>query len=287
MSNGPKAWVQRAQTAAAQNKKVLAVEGKSDLAVYREWLEKRLGSTWANKIQLENAESRPPLLAGLQWLRATNDPAKDVIFGLADRDEWEPGDVATLKAELPTLLVNETRHSLESYFCVRDELVAILQARDAHTGNAVFTPHLQALRLLLDSARADYVPHWALGCTIQRANERIRNDQQYPVFFRDTCPLPADADIQAKLQAWAAILQPATLFTTFNALRAASLARPHAEQFRSCVEPKLFFGRIVVAGTQGLNAIQQKPVEDWLVELARWSPAMPLDLEAVLTPVLT
>jgi hypothetical protein len=292
MSNGPKAWVQRALTAAAQNKKVLAIEGKFDVAVYREWLAKRLGPTWTNQVHLEKAGEgdrggRSPLLAGLRWLQEHNDPDKDVIFGLADRDEWEPGDIAALQVELPTLLVNESRHSLESYFCDPDELDAALQTRDTATGTGTFAPHLAALRQQLENARGDYVPHWALGCTIQRANERIRTDEQYPAFFRDTCPLPADANVQAKLHAWAAMLDPAVLFASFDALRGASLARPIAEQFRSCVEPKLFFGRIVVAGAHGLNSIQQKPAEDWMIELARWSAAMPPDLEVTLNPVLT
>jgi hypothetical protein len=287
MSNPPPAWVPRAQTAAAQNKKVLAMEGKTDVAVYREWLVKELGSTWANRVHAENAEDRSRLLSGLQWLKANDDPAKDVIFGLADRDEWEAPEIASMVGELPSLLVNPSRHSLESYFCDPDELETILLARDSASGTRTFAPHLAALRRQIEGARTDHVPHWALGCAIQRANERIRSDAHYPTFFRDTCPLPSDIVIREKLSEWAAILEPHGLFAAFDRLRSSSLARPHSEQFRECIEPKLFFARFVVEQPHGLNSIQQKTRNDWLTELARWSSAMPGDLRLTLAPVLT
>jgi hypothetical protein len=279
--------VSLARTAAAQNKRVLVVEGKTDMAVYREWLDKRLGPTWTNHVHLENAEDRPRLLSGLRWLKAENDPARDSVFGLADRDEWEASDVAALVAELPTLLVNQSRHSLESYFCEPEQLEAVLIARDATTLTPTFAAHSAALRQQMEQARVDYVAHWALGCVIQRANERIRNDAQYPTFFRDTCPLPSDAVIRAKLSEWATVLEPQGLFAAFEQLRQASLVRPVADQFRACIEPKLYFGKVVVEGRHGLNSIQQRDSRDWLIELARWSPQMPADLEATLSPVLT
>jgi hypothetical protein len=73
-------------------------------------------------------------LAGLRWLNENNNPHRTVIFGLADRDEWEPADVALIVLKCPTLLVNHTRHSLESYFCDAAEIEIILLARDAATG---------------------------------------------------------------------------------------------------------------------------------------------------------
>lgn len=281
MNEAP-AWVKAAQTAASQNKKVLAVEGKNDVAVYREWLHKRLGPAWVNAVHLENARDRARLLSGLRRLNEADDPFKDSIFGLADRDEWQAADVAALKAELPTLLVNESRHSLESYFCDPDELEAALTA----SGNQNIVPVMPNLRQRLESALEQYVPHWALGCTIQRANERIREDAQYPAFFRDICPLPADEDIAAKLQQWASMLDPTPLLQSYASLRQTSFARPQTEQFRSCVEPKLLFAKVVVAGPDGLNSVAQKSAEDWRIQLARWSPAMPADLEAVLAPLL-
>lgn len=286
MSEQPPAWVARAQTAAAQNKKVLVVEGTTDEAVYREWIAKKLGATWANLVHLETAQDRPRMLSGLRWLQENDDPLKDVVFGLADRDEWEQADVAALQNNSPTLLVNQSRHSLQSYFCVPEEIESILSHRDAESGASLFGPHLQALRQQLETARTDYVPHWALSCTIQRANEKVRRDALYPIFFRNTCPLPSDEDVRVKLQEWADILAPNALFNAFDHLRTESLARPLAEQFQSCVEPKLFFGRIVVAGPHGLNSIQRKSSDDWLIELARWSPAMPADLEVILAPLL-
>lgn len=286
LNNPPPSWVSRAQTAASQNKKVLAVEGKTDLAVYREWFAKVHGTTWANQVHLEIAENRPKLLSGLRWLKDNNDPAKDNIFGLADRDEWDSTDVSALIAKSPNLFVNQSRHSLESYFCDPDELESFLIARDAASGSQTFALLLAPLKNLMEISRPIYVPHWALGCVIRRANERIREDAQYPTFFRNTCPLPSDHEIRAKLSEWATVLDPNGLFATFEALRDSSLARPIAEQFRECVEPKLFFGQVVVAGACGLNSIRQQEGNDWLIELARWSPEMPADLRSTLAPML-
>lgn len=282
----PPPWVSRAQTATSQKKKILAVEGKNDVAVYRAWIEKVLGQTWANLIQLENAENRPKLLSGLRWLNDNNDPAKDVIFGLADRDEWDSTDVSAMIAKSPNLLVNQSRHSLESYFCDPDELESILLARDAASGKQTFAGHLTELKNRMESKRHDFVRHWALGCVIQRANESIRNDAKYPTFFRDTCPLPSDHYILSKLTEWANLLEPNRLFSAFKALRDASLARPISEQFRECVEPKLFFGQVVLAGPGGLNSIRRQESSDWMIELARWSPDMPADLKTTLAPVI-
>jgi len=287
VNNQPPEWVSNARTAATQNKKVLAVEGKTDVAVYGEWLEKQLDPVWANQVHLENALDRPRLLSGLRCLQETNDPAKDIIFGLADRDEWETDDITALQARLPTLLVNQSRHSLESCFCDPDEIEATLNSQDTASGITMFGPRLPNLRQQIENARRDYVPNWAFGHVIQRANENIRTDAQYPTFFRDTFPLPPDPEVLAKLEEWAGILEPNGLFAAFDNLRTASLGRPVAEQFRSCIESKLFFGTTVIDGPHGLNSIQRKPTEDWKIELARWSIAMPADLQATLTPVLT
>lgn len=287
MSNQPREWVIKAQTAAAQNKKVLFVEGKTDVKVYTEWLKKLLGPTWANEVFLEESKDRPNLVSGLRWLRDNNDPAQAVIFGLADRDEWEADDLAALAGELPTLLVNPQRHSLESYFCDPDEIELILGERDAVTGKDEFAPRMAGLRDQMEDARKDYVPNWALAHVLQRANERIRDDERYPTYFHNTCPLPPDGDILAKLEAWAGVLEPNSLFAAFDTLRTGSLLRPVSEQFRSCIESKVFLGKVVLEGPHGLTSIQPKSKEDWMIELARWSPAMPSDLQAILAPVLT
>ena len=244
------------------------VEGKTDKAVLQEWLPKQVGAAWTNAVHLECAGNRGTLLAGLRWLRDDNDPYRAMVFGLADRDEWKPADVASLVHKFPTLLVNETRHSLESHFCDATEVEAILLARDAATGHAVHAPLIPALKSKLENALADHVPHWALTVTVQRANERVRNDAQYPTYFRDKCPLPTDADIRTKLKQWSAIVDADDLFDKFDALRADALDRSLEEQYRACVEPKLFFGMIVAPLPHGLNTIKQQEVKDWLIELA-------------------
>jgi hypothetical protein len=146
---------------------------------------------------------------------------------------------------------------------------------------------IPAIKSNLENALADHVPHWALTRVVQRANERVRNDSQYPTYFKGKCPLPTDTDIRLKLAEWSTTLDAKNLFAEFDALRSHAQGRTLEARYRSCVEPKLFFGRIVVSMPDGLNAIKQQECEDWLIELARWSPAMPADLVAVLAPVLT
>lgn len=282
-----KSWVENARNAASQNKKVLAVEGTTDKQVLMPWMEKQLGPTWANSVYVEETRGRAGLLSGLSWLQTNNDPLLASIFGLADRDEWQPHQTAALQAELPRLLVNLQRHSLESYFCDPDELQAILEARDVATSSNAFAAILPGLRQQMLAALPDYVAHWSLCHVVQQANERIRQDAHYPDFFINQCPLPDDAAIRTKLAEWSAIVDANALFAGYTHLKAASLTRPQAEQFRSCIESKLFFTAIVMDGPHGLNRIRAQSKDDWLIELARWSSAMPADLAQTLAPVLT
>ncbi len=286
MTNLPRPWVHRAETAASQKKRVLAVEGKTDKAALSAWLGTELGPTWANDVYLEVTDNRGSMLDGLRWLRDNRSPFEKAVFGLADRDEWELAEISALQTQLPQVLVNLDRHALESYFCDPDELEPILRGQDAKTGRNEYTPLLSGLRQQMTSALAEYVPHWAICRVIQRANERIRNDAEYPRFFQNRCPLPSDVDIQTKLAEWSGVLDSDVLFADFIGLRSSSFQRPLAEQFRGCVESKLFLGTTVVNGPHGLNRVKTQSKEDWLVELARWSPAMPTDLRATLAPAL-
>ena len=48
----------------------------------------------------------------------------------------------------------------------------------------------------------------------------------YPGAFHSAIPIPADADIQNRFQAWAALVTHAQLFNEFDGLRAQALAAP-------------------------------------------------------------
>jgi hypothetical protein len=284
MPNTPPAWVPLARNAVNPSKKALIVEGDDDFRVLQEWLRKEPIPSWTNKIFLTQANSRGAVLKGLKHLDDEDDAEKASIFGLVDRDEWEAADVAELRTERPTLLVNLERHSIESYFCDPSELIPILESWQK-TGEYDFAGVIAALPALCEASLVNRVPHWALCCVVERRAKMISLDAEYPHYFKGRCPLPTDNEIRAKLQEWAALFDADAIFDEYTALRDASRARPLNEQYRSCVEPKEFLTQVVMLGENGLNSVKQENAGQWMTELARYSEAMPLDLRTLLQPL--
>jgi hypothetical protein len=285
MPNTPQPWINAATNAVNPTKNALIVEGPDDHAVMQEWLRKEPILLWSDKVHLAEVGGRAALLKGLKWLHDENAEDREKIFGLADRDEWDAADVLNVKAERPTLLVNEDRHSIESYFCDPAELLPALRAWH-DSGEFDFSKVISALPARCEAQLATRVPHWALCRVIGRRARQISLDARYPHFFRDQCPLPAEATIREKLQEWATLFDPDAVYVEYEALRDASLAKSLSQQYRGCVEPASFFTQVIKAGTDGLNAVKLQDDRQWMIELARWSPEMPADLRALLQPVL-
>ncbi|HEY3966381.1 MAG TPA: hypothetical protein VGM05_17605 [Planctomycetaceae bacterium] len=262
--------------------RVLAVEGLDDLKVYERWLDKlaaELNVLPSSKVLVVETAGKTRLIGGLEWLRDhAGDPAH--VFGLVDRDEWTSKAAQLVKQALPRLLVNESRHCLESYFCDPDELDAALQSRDV----ANYGPELPNLRIAIGQARETWVPHWALWVTLQRAHAELTHDGQFPNNFHGQHPLPADAEIKRRLAAWSKTLDPKHLFTGFDQLRTSALKRNHRRQFRECIYSKDFYPQIVKPLLLKLDPAIDP--DDWPINLADWSPDVPADIRMILDPLL-
>jgi hypothetical protein len=284
MNGEPPKWVaEGALESARQGKKVLAVEGDDDFAVFQKWLPKLVSGIWSDVVELVATDGRGPLLSGLRWFKANEPSLSASVFGLADRDEWTRGEATRLQAELPGLLVNLERHAVESYFCDPAEIALALLAHDS----AKYQAAVPLLTQQADHSRLDFIAHWALCRVVTQANECIRKDHRYPNYFQSQIPVPSDSEIQRKLQAWATELDSVVLFARFSRLRHLVDARlDNSNHFRRCIEPGRFFTDVILGGTAGLNRIRQAKPRDWMIDLADWSPNVPSDLVTVLQPVL-
>ncbi len=233
----PPDWVTtQADPLLGLGKRVLAVEGIRDAQIYGFWLAKLAapGTLAEDKVVLVTTEGKSALINGLKWYRNEGGDPPDV-YGLRDRDEWDAPRIASEVASLPQLRVNVHRHCLESYFCDPDEIQASLLAHDA----ARFTPHLASLQADILAPLADWADHWSLWTTTNRLNAEMRG-ARFPHLFHHQYMLPADAEIKKRLADWAAIVEPASTFADFDALRTATRLRPATERFRSCVFARAF-----------------------------------------------
>src|SRR5207245_7356041 len=92
---------------------------------YAKWLAK-IDPWFGNRLELVATNGRNDLDAALASLGHPGD-----AYALRDRDAWDAARMATARAANPRLLVNPSRHCIESYFCDPDEVVSALLAQDA------------------------------------------------------------------------------------------------------------------------------------------------------------
>ena len=261
-------------------KRVLLVEGPNDKMVYEAWLAKLAApSPFTARIVVEAVESKRTVLATLEWFRdyGGNPPH---LFGLVDRDNWDASTLAAQTAALPQLRAAADRDSLESYFADPDELEASLRVEDP-----TYAAHLPAFRAHLAAALSIRVDHWSLFMTTERLKERM-NAALYPGAFHATIPIPPDGDIQARFQAWEALVAHPSLFTEFDALRTLARTAPPGRRFRSHVCAKRFFEEVVYPAPDGLQRFREKSDRAWRIDLAQNAPAVPADVAAILQPLL-
>jgi hypothetical protein len=265
---------------AVGGKRILLVEGPNDKAVYETWLKKLAApDMFTTRVVVEGMEGKRAVLAALEWFRDHGgNPGR--LFGLVDRDEWDAAAVAAQTAALPQLRVVPGRDCLESYFSDPDELEPSLLAE-----NPAYAAGLPDFRANLESALAARVDHWSLFTTTERVKERM-NAAAYPGAFYATIPIPADADVQARFQAWGAVVAHPGLFNEFDALRWHARSAGAGMRFRSHVCAKRFFGEVVYPAPEGLQRFRPKPDRTWRIDLAENAPALPGDIADVLRALL-
>jgi len=271
---------------ATSTKKVVIVEGPTDRAVCEKWLQKLAApSLFSGKVEVVDGGGkgegggRSVVITALEWFRDQGgNPAR--VFGLVDRDAWDQAVILHWTTNLPQLRVNPDRHTLENYFCAPDEIVpALLNINPAWASQGV------ALRAQIESRQQDYMDHWALLTTTDRLKDRMMQEG-YPGHFANAIPIPPDPDIQTRFQQWAGVMNAAAAFTEFDQLRGVARTASSNQAYRSHVWGKLFYNQIVYAAPSGLQSIQSKPGEDWMIDLAEFASQVPADIAAILQPLL-
>jgi hypothetical protein len=265
---------------AAPGKRVLLVEGPNDKVVYEAWLKKLAApGLFTAKVVVEAVEGKRAVLAALVWFRDQGGNPGNV-FGLVDRDEWDAPTVAAQTAALLQLRVADERDCLESYIVDPGELEASLQAEDP-----TFAAQFSGFRTHVETALPPRVAHWALFMTTERLKEQM-NAAFYPGAFHAAVPIPPDADIQARFEAWARLVAHPLLFNASTDLRTVALAAPAQRQFRSHVSAKKFFDDVVYPAPEGLQRFRATADTTWRLDLVENSPGVPADIAAILQPLL-
>jgi hypothetical protein len=263
-----------------QGKRVLAVEGGDDKDVYTHWLRNLVppGAIVSDRVVIVVAGDKMKVLEALKWQRAQAPPTPR-LYGLIDRDEWDAATIAAQCAACPNLLVNPDRHCLESYFTDPLEIEAALLAKDARS----YGPRIAALRDHIERHRANWVDHWSLWVTMSRVCRKL-GEGSFPGFFHDQYVLPRDAEIKSRLRVWSGALSSRAVFQAFDHERTRARSESASNQLRSCVYAKKFYPMVVVQGA--LNPLGPADGRNWMLRLAKWSPAVPSDLAALLRSVL-
>ena len=264
-------YVTNAKLALAIGKRVLLVEGPDDEAVYTKWLEK-LDSLFAARLRIIDCGGQHKITTALTLLKnAAN------VFAIQDRDQWDAAKIAQVRANHPRLLVNASRHTLESYFCDPAEVSAALLNKDP-----AYAALLPALTADVAAALSEWVDHWALWTALMRVQNRMV-EEKMPYFFNQVVPIPSDATIRIRLQNWRAILDDLAMFNDFDMLRAYGRAQTRPTQLQSCVYAPEFFRLIV---HPALRRIKPDDERTWMVNLAEWAPTPPGDLLPLLQALL-
>ncbi len=281
MSGAPDWMTPQALPTLKQGKNVLAVEGDDDKDVYKAWLQKLLarGTVLSDTIVIVDAGSKDAVLEGLGWYTGEHRQTWGNLYGLVDRDEWDLSSIVAKTRENPQLLVNPSRHCLESYFIEPSELAAALTAKDG----AFYGLRIQPLTTHLQRSRADWVAHWSLWVTTCRISRRL-SDELFPGFFNNLMPLPADSDVQARLRTWAEVVDPTMVFEAFRLERDHARGMSEADQFRSCINAKRFFPQFVAQFLSDQSG--RRPAKQWMLGLAKWMPEVPTDIASILSPLV-
>lgn len=251
-------------------KRVLFVEGPGDEQVYSRWLA-RLDPLYTAKVELVKTGGRD---LGIQAIKEL--AAEPNVYALLDRDEWDGPRTMAVTAIAPRLLVNQGRHCLENYFCAPQDIAAILN----HHDSPKYSPALPAFATALDAVRNAWIDHWAMWTTAMRLQVDMMSEG-CSKYFHKIVPLPSDADIKARIATWSAVVDKDKIFAEFDSLRKHGQSLPSEGQFRSCIWGKKFFPEIVLPA---LRTIESR--NDWLIDLASWCPAPPIDVEGYLKTVL-
>lgn len=243
-------------------KRVLFVEGPDDEQVYSRWLA-QLDPLYSAKVELVKTGGRD------QGIRAITEMATEPnVFALLDRDEWDASRTAALAAIAPRLLVNQARHCLENYFSAPADIEAIL----VHHDSATYSPALPTFKAALETIRAVWVDHWAMWTTAMRLQVDMVSEG-CSKHFHKVVPLPSDADIKARIATWSTVVNKDNIFNEFDSLRKHGRSLLPEDQYRSCVWGKRFFSEVVLPE---LRKVETR--NDWLIDLASWSPEPPRDV---------
>lgn len=223
----------RQELIGAQPKRAFLVEGADDKDAFRILLERFMPGweqRWAiteagNKRQLQELLTLEP-----DWL------------GLVDRDEWDQPMIDQRTADAPNLMVLP-RFCLENYLINPVELwSAIPPARQAGIAGGE-----DAFRLEIEGSLPRYLRHGALWKVVTPLWSGLRALGFKEALASAESPATAqnDTEIQRVLDEWGSLLDPARIFSGFQAQLATATAAAPQDQYALWVHGKVFWENLV------------------------------------------
>lgn len=249
--------------------RVLLVEGEDDVAFFRSMLDKVAPAIWSNSWAVHAADGKTNVLKILD--------AQTNWIGIVDRDEWDPARITheqgvAVRADRLHVL---PRFCMESYMVHGPEIWAALpalQQAKLQGGESLLTQQLQ-------QNLPAWLRHGALWHVINPLWDGLR-----VVGFKDALldlsNAQSDDDIQQTLQDWDDVLNPTTIWSSFQSKLTTVNSANDLAKVTKWVHGKKYFKENVQAV---LNTnFGQRSADIWFRDLQRDMP-VPADLDFLWT----
>ena len=186
-----------------QNKAIL-VEGSTDKAAFTHFFDKKR-ENWNSQFEIIIMGNKNKVCGKLQ------DP--EVAFGIVDKDTWDEEQIAKFERNNGGKLCVLPRYCLENYLVLPDEIWEALSANQKRT---ITSDNLLDLESISQNIMG-WKKHAAMWKTIAPLRSQLFNSHFENALLPKTIALDFSDDyVKQQLQVWSDILDPETIFSTFQ-----------------------------------------------------------------------
>jgi hypothetical protein len=251
----------------------VVVEGPDDKRIIEAFLDAgtRIGlwDNWTLSLRIEVAGNFEKVI------RELSDSANaGVVWGIVDRDWRTSTEVSQLQLQYPQLLFLP-RIMIDNFYVDPDELLDLLPpTQRSGIDESLF-------RSQIERYLAEWIKHGALSRVLYEngAHQFCRGNTGYPKRLIDTL-ITDEQQIATILDQWRTQLDSQIVLSNFRTRISDFQQYPRHEQYRSCINGKIFFNQVIIP--QILNRFfGQADRDTWLVRLFVAPNRVPNDLEAI------
>jgi hypothetical protein len=260
--------------------KGLAVEGQDDKLLVEAFLnageQQGLWQNWRSKLVVETTKEPSGFNGVLREL--SEDPGRDPIWGLIDRDWHTDTEISDLTSTHPHLLVLP-RRMIENYCIDPDDFLPMLPKVQRDKLNEV------ELRTHIQDRLSDWVRHGALSAILyENGADTFCGRFGYPRGLLSIAGIEDDK-IFTTLQSWHHQLEPNALLNNYQRRVVEYQQRTLQEHYRECLNGKVFFTQMIVLPFLNPTFGQQKE-DAWFKTLMRSCTNCPSDFAPLMSRLL-